>query len=222
MVDASDILKRIVWSAVIEEEIRLSMDSIDNQVDAILLRFETDSTMEPEVEEIPSADEPGIVEDPELGEAVNRRQLSILLEQPPKEDEEEDEPAGGEETGTKEPEFGAPEEEEEEEVEKKTGSIADEEPDKESEPLAPRIDLNKFAGKVSRLVVQHPSLLDIPMAIANRARNYVDDNYGRAVADEFAEILERDFEIELERPDASEPVEKPIAVGAAATSLGGV
>ena len=43
-------IKRLIREAVIEEEIRLSQDSIDDQVDAILLRYEKDCILEDDPE----------------------------------------------------------------------------------------------------------------------------------------------------------------------------
>lgn len=192
-------LQKIIFETVLEEEIRLAKDSLDNQVDAILLRFESDSIL---MDDGPNPGAPDIDESKMLRRA-------LLIEKPEEEDEDQ---TGDEDDSESDPE---------QEVEDQTGSQADQEADIESEPSQPKIDLNKFAGKVARLVFNYPSLLDIPVAIANRARNYLETNYSQAVASEFAEIMERDFEVEMERMPGGEPEEFPIAVGAAASGLGG-
>lgn len=191
-------IRDFIWESVLDEAIRLSKSSIDDQVDAILLRFESDCIVD-----IASASE--------LGEAN--------LHEAPEDEEEPKDDEGGKPT----PELGTPEDEEKEkDVEAKTGDQDDVKGDEESDPLQPKIDLHMFAGKVSRLASNYDALLDMSIAICNRAKNYLEQNYSPAVSEEFAEIMERDFDIELEREiSTGEPREKPIAVGAAATGLGG-
>lgn len=167
--------------------VRLSKDSIDNQVDSILLGYESDCIVS-----VGAQDEAG------MGE-------SIMREAP-------------------QPELGTPEEEEqaEEDLANQTGNQEDAVPDEESDPLQPKIDLHKFAGKVSRLASNYDALLNMPIAIVNRARNYLEQNYSKAVADEFSEIMERDFDIEMDIDiENTEPREIPMATGAAASGLGG-
>lgn len=171
---------------------RLSKDSVDDQIDSILLKYESDCIVgmgESEIEE------------------------SLMREA---EDDEKDDKEG---SGPK-IELGSPTPEEEE-VASQTADKDKEEPDVESDPLMPKIDLKMFCGKVSRLATNYDALLDMPIAIVNRARNYLKQNYSQALADEFAEIMERDFDIELKHDDHSEPREKPMAIGAAASGLGG-
>lgn len=192
------LLKEAMRLIVIEEEIRLSMDSLDDQVDSILMRFESDCILGPEGEEEMM---------PGIGESRAR------LTEAPTDDEEKDPKDDEGPPSGKEPELGDPEEED---VDDKTSDKEDQEPDTESDPLKPKIDLGKFAGKVSRLVSNFEHLLNLPIAIANRASNYLEQNYGESVAKEFAEVMERDFEVQMEPPTTAEPREKPIAVGGAA------
>jgi hypothetical protein len=177
---------------------RLSQSSVDDQIDAILLKYESDCIVS--------------VEPMAMGEAY-------LLEAGEDDEEDKDAPANA---TPKVPELGDPAEiAADKEVEAKTADKDDEQPDVEADPLVPKIDLKMFAGKVSRLATNYDALLEMPKSIANRARNYLEQNYGKAIADEFAEIMERDFDIELEHEDPSEPRERPFAVGAAASGLGG-
>lgn len=193
------LINSFIFESLLGEAIRLSKNSIDDQVDSILLRFESDC----------------IVDDfEEIGE-------SKLYEAPGDKGNEKDE-EGDEDTQAPKPELGTPSDvEKDADVEEKTGDKDDVKPDEESEPLQPKIDLHRFAGKVSRLASNYESLLDMSIAIVNRAKNYLEQNYSPAVAEEFAEIMERDFDIELEKDSTSEPVEKPFGVGAAASGLGG-
>lgn len=189
------LIRDFILESILVEAIRLSKNSIDDQVDSILLRFESDCI----VDEFEGS----------LGE-------SRLFEAPEDDEEKKDDEADKK----PKPELGTPDEDEKEkEVKDKTGDQDDEKPDEESDPLQPKIDLHKFTGKVSRLMSNYPSLLDMSIAIGNRAYHYLEQNYSPAVAEEFAEILERDFDVSLERERTGEPVEKPMAVGAAATGL---
>lgn len=171
---------------------RLSKDSVDDQIDSILLKYESDCIVG-------------------MDEEASGVQESLMREA---EDDDEDQ---------EKPkiELGAPEDEKAEEIQSQTADKDKVEPDVEADPLTPKIDLKMFCGKVSRLATNYDALLDMPIAIVNRARNYLKQNYSEALADEFAEIMERDFDIKLKHDDTSEPVEKPMAVGAGATGLGG-
>ena len=194
-------LRDFVWASLNEAgtsvsrpRTRLSSDSVDDQIDSILLGYESDCIVSVGGEDATEVEEEGII----------------------REAPEDEEPAP-------KPELGSPEDADDEQVQQQTGDQDDEKPDEEADPLQPKIDLHKFCGKVSRLATNYDALLDMPIAIVNRAYNYLAQNYSGAVADEFAEIMERDFDIELERePGTSEPPrEAPMAVGAAATGLGG-
>lgn len=198
-------LRRTILEAVLEEEIRLSQDSVDDQIDSLLLSFEKDCAVEDEMS------------GPPMEGLVSLSALDMMLEAPGDEDEEEpEEPepgVGGGET--------PPPEGEEEEPEDLTVDKDDLKVDSPADPPKPKIDIGKFAGKVSRLAVNHVNIFDIPIVIANRAYNYLQANYNQDAADEFAEIMERDFEIPIERESGAEPREFPMAVGAAASGLAG-
>lgn len=196
------LLQRLIWETVLEEEIRLSQRSLDDQVDSILLRFESDCIVDVAA---PGEDQT----------AESRLSLaSLILEL--KDDKKDDDEGEG---GDPKPEIGDPEEEEKEDVKDKTGDVEDAQPDDEADPLRPKIDLGKFAGKVARLVVNYEALLDLPIAIVNRARNYLEQNYGIAVAKEFMEMMEQDYDVVVDRKGHKEPREHPLAVGAGASGL---
>lgn len=171
---------------------RLSKDSVDDQIDSVLLKYESDCIV-------------GLSPAAAFGEG--------RLHEAPGDDEDEDD--------EKKPELGDPEDDEAKQAANQIGDKDDEEPDVPSDPLQPKIDLRMFAGKVSRLATNYDALLNMPIAIVNRARNYLQQNYSEALANEFSEIMERDFGIDLEIEDTTEPREKPMATGAAATGLGG-
>ena len=161
----------------LNESTEFVTDSIDDQVDSILLKYESDCILDFEIDE------------------------ARLFEAPGDNPQEDDVPADNSDAADL------------------TGDKDDEQPDVERDPLQPRIDLRKFAGKVSRLASNYDSLLNMPIAIVSRAKNYLEQNYNQAVADEFAEIMEREFDVSLEPSDTTEPREKPMATGAAASGL---
>jgi hypothetical protein len=190
----------VLESVLLDEAIRLSKTSIDDQVDSILLRFESDCILDDYNE---SVDERQLVEAPEDPKPELGAPAGMKADE---KDDEEDEA----------------DDEKEADIEKSTQDKDDAKPDVESDPLKPKIDLHKFAGKVSRLASNYDVLLDMPIAIVNRARNYLEQNYNKAVANEFIDILQRDFDIDVYHDESKEePAEKPIAVGAAASGLGG-
>lgn len=173
---------------------RLSQDSVDDQIDSILLKYESDCIVSVGGETMMNA----------MGESYEH-----LFEAPG--DEEAPEP--------KKLELGNPDDEANDEVSSQVADKDDEEPDEEADPLQPKIDLKMFAGKVSRLATNYDALLDMPIAIVNRAMNYLRQNYSDALANEFSEVMERDFGIKLKHEDPSEPREHEIAVGAAGSGL---
>lgn len=185
---------------------RLSKDSVDDQINQILLKYESDCIVSTAT--IPE----------EIGEAYVR---SIIRQQLTEADDDKDE---DEDEGSQKPELGSPsgeEKEEEAEVESQTADMDDQRPMAASDPMTPKIDIKMFCGKVSRLATNYDALMDMPIAIVNMAYKYITQNYGQALADEYKEIMERDFDIELEHEDPTKPREIPIAVGGAATGLGG-
>jgi len=203
--DYTRLLQRLIWETVLEEEIRLSQRSLDDQVDSILLRFESDCIVD--------VASPG--EDQTAEARLSLLPLILELKDEEKDDDEKDD----DDAGSQKPELGDPDEEEKEDVKNKTGDVEDAQPDGEADPLRPKIDLGKFAGKVARLVVNYEALLDLPIAIVNRARNYLEQNYGLSVAKEFMEMMEQDYDVVVDRKGHKEPREHPLAVGAAASGL---
>lgn len=203
-------LKKTIKEMVIEEEIRLAQDSLDDQIDSIILRFETDAIV----------DQPGSSdEEPPMPEGLV--DLGQLLEAP--EDEEEEDPAPEDEEADEEPSADEDEPADEEGGEEDTAPPEGDDalPDEEAQPLAPNIDTSRFATDVARLAQKYQNLLDVPMVIVTRAYNHLAANYDESVAQEFADKMEAEYGLSIEKPDISEPRELPIAVGAGASGLGG-
>jgi len=158
---------------------RLSVDSLDDQIDAFLIGFETDS----------------IIEDGGVQEGATSLSALLLEAEPEDEDVEVDVEV--------EPDM--------------MGGSEDVKSTKGESPRKPKINIDKFTKKVARLVFNYESLLDPVTVIVNRATNYLDDAYDKAVKDEFKEILAQEFGIELDQDD--EVIIPPPA--AAAGPIGG-
>jgi|6_EtaG_2_1085325.scaffolds.fasta_scaffold00058_16 hypothetical protein len=164
---------------------RLSSDSVDDQIDSMLIKFENESIL-------PEDDIAG------LEESLRRKTLFSLLFEQPMEDDPADETPDEEievDTDISEPEGS-------EKI-----SVTD-----ESEPQKPPLDVDAFTKKVARLALNSSVLLDIKTVIINRAMNFLRQNYDQVHVDEFEEILDTQFDFNLEGPP--EIPERPIAVGA--------
>jgi hypothetical protein len=172
-----------------EETKRLSVDSLDDQIDSLLLGYQGSSSMAIENNSLHSL-------------------LPLLMEAPGDEeeedpfgDEEEQDPFGGGDgglTGGEEDETeAAPPPGDEPPPEEVQGSeeIESEEPAK---PNVPKIDLDIYSQKVVNLLDNHSNLLDIKSVIINRAMNVLRESYGEDVIEEFQDILNREFGVDLE------------------------
>lgn len=190
-------LRTIIRQMLIEQEVKLAQDSLDDQIDSILLKFESDSIIDQQEQSPPVAAE-GLID------------LRALLEAPEDEDKKDEEDP---EASDAEDDAGAPDDEH-------SDTPEDPMPDQEMEPAHPNIDISKFALKVVRLITSYKNLLDIPLVIATRAYNYILSNYDQQIADMYEEVLAGQG-IQIEKPATSEPETLPIAVGAAASGLGG-
>ena len=83
------------------------------------------------------------------------------------------------------------------------------------EVAADDIDLKHFAADLARLVKNYDTLIDMESIILNKAYAYIQNNYGDDTVKALKDVLEQEFNIEIERNEIErdEP-EIPIAVGA--------
>jgi hypothetical protein len=180
-----------------EEVTRLEKDSADDQIDSFILKFEKDS--------ISSEDS----ETKSLNESLKNLSLrALLMEQAEDEEDVEDDPDAADEPAD-EPDAG----EDAEEVEDpppEDSSASDVEP-AESLPKPP-LNIDAFTKRVARLAMNHETLLDIKTVIVNRAMNFLLDNYDQEHVDEMREILDSQFDFDLD--GGKEIPEAPYAVGA--------
>jgi hypothetical protein len=171
-----------------EPKTRLSMTSIDDQIDSLFIKFEKES-----IKEEPDGEEPA--EEEPVEESRRIRSLAQLMFEAP-EDDEEAEPA------------------EEAPADEEPTSVGSEERDEEwsAEPQKPPIDMDQFVQRIVRLVENYNSLLDIPTVIVQRAENYIQVNYDDAAAQDFSDKLEMNHGISLNPKDNA--TDTPAAIGA--------
>lgn len=171
---------------------RKALNSIDQQIDALILKYEASSLKEDE--------------DDVLNE-IKKLSLRILLEQ---DEEEGGDEAGGEEdaaedTGTE----GSPEGAE---------ALKSKSPGTEN---IPKIDMDEFTNRCVRLITNYRSLLRVEEAIINRIRNFLDNNYGDEHVTRFLTTLEQDFGLDTEQyKDVYNDNETPEIFGIGANPAG--
>jgi hypothetical protein len=174
-------------------------DSVDDQIDALILRYETSS----------------IRAEPSLNESLKSLNLKFLLEQEEEESLDEpvddapiDEPPAEGDTPAEE----APEPEGSEKISVTTPA---------EDQAIPDLDIDRFANKVVRLLNNYQSLLNVEEAVLNRAKTFLDENYGDAFVKAFNDTLMQNYGIEsVEFDNVSDVGEDAYAVGAFAGGTG--
>jgi hypothetical protein len=170
-----------------ELKARKADDSVDDQIDSLILLYEKRAIRD---------------EEAKLMESLSKTSLKYLFEQ-------EEEEAAEEEAAEEEP------------VEP-TGSEEATAPAAESEPV-PDLDIDKFTIKVARLIMNYRQLLDVENAVINRAKNFLDENYGDKFVVRYLDILEEQFGLTAQEFDLKSVEDAPYAVGAnpAGAGMGG-
>jgi len=82
----------------------------------------------------------------------------------------------------------------------------------------PPLDIDAFTGKVVRLLMNYKDLLRIEPVIVNRAAAFLEKNYGKDYVEEMTNILETEFDFNLQGEESVEEV--PIAAGAGVKPTG--
>jgi hypothetical protein len=82
------------------------------------------------------------------------------------------------------------------------------------DPSRPPLNLDHFAQRVARLVNNYETMLDVPASIIDRATRFIEDNYDRETADQFEEILATQHDIESQEDPEEYPAYGPPAYGA--------
>ena len=184
---------------------RPSSDSVDDQIDALLLRYESAS----------------IKKNNNLNESLRNLSLKFLLEQS---EEEEDTPAEdtpAEDTPAEDtPAKDAPTEDK---TQKPAGSDDMSVTSPAEYQKIPDLDIDKFTTRVVRLVNNYNNLLNIEEAIVNRAKTFLDENYGDAFVNEFINNLRDKHGLEASEftniPNIANDI---FAIGAFAGGTGGL
>ena len=180
-----------------ELKARKALDSIDDQVDALILRYEASS----------------IKEDSEISVASSLKESSLkyLLEQ-----EEGEDPAAtdtaGDEAATDPVEDQDPVGSEDMDVTKPA----------ESQGI-PNLDVDAFAARTVRLIKNYKSLLRIEEAIGNRIKHFLDENYGDKYVQRYLEVLENQYGLTFKEFQDERAIEDDdFAIGAFAGGTGGL
>lgn len=172
-------------------------DSVDDQIDALLLRYETSS----------------IRKEPSINESLANLNLRFLIEQEEPADDAPEEEAAEDASEAEAEEAAEPAE--------PSGSedISVSEPAENQE--VPDLDVDRFANRVVRLLNNYQSLLNVEEAVLNRAKTFLDENYGDEFVQAFNDTLVQTYGIEpVEFNNVPEVEEDKYAVGAFAGGTG--
>jgi hypothetical protein len=153
---------------ILESTMRLSQDSVDSQIDSILLRYQNDASIEEDL---------GESKMPEHFRSIlegTSKAMSETMSMPISEAPEDEE--------------GAPEDD---------MSVGDEQlkADRPADPREQKIDIDQFAQKVANLAENWENLLEVKAAIVNRAKNLLAQGYAPDLVQEFMDLLDREFGI---------------------------
>jgi len=173
---------------------RKALDSIDDQVDALILRYEASSIREENDSDMSSLQESSLRYLFEQEEPVE----DAAEEAPAEEDPAEDAPTpeGSEKMTVKKPAEDTP---------------------------VPDLDIDAFAARTVRLIKNYKSLLRIEEAIGNRIKHFLDENYGDKFVQRYLEILESQYGLEFKEFEDERKIEDDnFAVGAFAGGTGGL
>lgn len=179
---------------------RKALSSIDDQIDALILKYEASSIRD---ESVSGGDEL-------MERSLRSTSLRYLFEQ--EEEVAEEVPADtateeGGDTG-------------EEEAPEPTGSEAMD-VDEPGEEEVPDLDIDAFAMRTVRLIMNYKNLLRVEEAIVNRIKNFLDENYGENFVSRYVNILENQYGISMaEFSSDRETEDEEFAVGAFAGGMG--
>mgnify|MGYP001432370121 CR=1 FL=1 len=197
---------------------RQSLYSVDSQIDALLLRYESSAIRE---------DDNDILDEISLF----NQSLRYLFEQ--EEDPLEALAGGGDEGGGDEGGGDAATDDEGGETEELGGDSADtsvptgnekmdqDTPGKES---VPDLDVDEFTNRAVRLITNYDKLLRIEEAIVNRIKNFLDEHYGDEFVIRFMDTLKNEYGIEITEFDEGDMMQTSqdiFAPGANPSATGG-
>jgi len=168
------------------DEKKESLNSVDDQIDGLILKYENESMKDSDDEEM-------------MLESLKRRSLSFLFEV-----DEDETPQLQQDT-----------------------SADDEAPpssdDVKPAPQAPKerkmpLDVETFTKKVVRLLANYQNLLNVEAVILHRASSFLDKNYGSEYKEKMLDILDTQFNLNLDGQE--DVIDVPIATGAGVKPTG--
>ena len=171
---------------------RKALDSVDNQIDALILRYEASSIR---------ADQTDLME-----LSMFKKSLQYLFEQ-----EEPDEDPLAALGATDEPSASADDKAPPDPV----GSEKMDAKEPANEEV-PDLDIDAFATRTVRLIMNHKNLLRVEEAIINRIKHFLDEHYGDKFVTRYIEILESQFGITVTEfeEDENDEIDDTYGVGA--------
>lgn len=172
-VDTTDELSGI--SADVDDNDTRPLDSVDDQIDSYILKYESESMKTRETD------------DEIIMESLRNLNMRFLLE------------AEGDPIDVK-PDAAPP------------ATSADVKKNPQTVNEKPPIDIDAFSKKIARLVMNYNNLLRVETVIVNRATEFLKKNYGKDYVDQMIDILDTQFDFDLEGNDGIHDV--PIAAGA--------
>lgn len=165
---------------------RLSKVSVDDQIDSFILNYEMMSLKE----------EPEYQEEEDISEAFNNRSLSVLFEDGAEILDDVPPDDLGEDPGMDDSQP------EDMDTDDQDGDgmvdAEDVEADEPVEDLIPLIDIDAFTQRVARLATRPEHLLDLEVAIVNRALKFLGDNYTESHVEKAQEILSNSFDFDFD------------------------
>ena len=177
--DLKKIISETMNKKSLNEQIRLSDDSMDDQIDSLLIGFESEASENENGETQAQYQE---------SHFFDRFMNKILLEK----DEENDAPADPPPP-----------------PEDLTSDNSDIQGNQALAPPKGKINIDQFSKKVGRLIKNYQNLLDPKTVIYARAKNLLIQNYNEEAAEEFSNILSTKFGINLDNNQEENPVPPP-------------
>lgn len=183
--DVQDATKVLNGYETQTDEKKASLNSVDDQIDGLLIKYENESVKDSDDEEM-------------MMESLKNCNLNFLFE--------EDETAQQ-----------AAQQDDSDEDEMATSD------DVKSAPAAPKdskipLDVETFTKKVVRLIANFQNLLNVEAVILHRASEFLDKNYGSEYKDKMLDILDTQFDINLDGDE--DVIDVPIATGAGVKPTG--
>lgn len=173
---------------------RQSLYTVDNQIDALILRYETSAIREDNI----SLDESSLL----------YNSLKYLLEQDDPLAALTDDESGAEGDSAEEPADDESEDSEEKISDTENTSIptGNEKMDQKmpGKEQIPDLDIDQFTNKAVRLITNYDKLLRIEEAIVNRIKNFLDEHYGDEYVVRFIDTLRNEYGIEVTEFDEEE------------------